>query len=65
MVFLSEGRTFGEAFCERFGLNPKDVGNLTLHATTDEILHVSATIFVNADDLEAIALRMKDKESRK
>lgn len=61
-MVVSIGSEFGKAFCEHFGLKPEVVGNITVNADVDEILHARPTIFLNAEDLEAIALKMQRKE---
>lgn len=61
---VSLGSSFGEAFCERFGLDPGVVGNVVLEANIDELLYARPMIFVTAEDLEAIAMLMKHKETQ-
>ena len=61
-IVVAIGSEFGEAFCEYFGLNPEIVGNITVNVDVDEIPPARPTIFLNAKDLEAIALKMKRKE---
>lgn len=64
MVSIATGLSFGLAFCNHFGLNPENVGVVTLKAAPDEVLHVVPEIFVSAKDLEAIALLMKNESTQ-
>jgi hypothetical protein len=52
------GQAFGVAFCQHFGLPTGQVMKVTPHVEQDEILHAKVEIFLTADDLAGIAMRM-------
>ena len=54
-----ESRIFGKAVAEQLGLDPKRVTLVTIEGSNGAQLTAQVTVAINADDLAAVAERMK------
>lgn len=54
-----ESRIFGKAMAEQLGLDPKRVTLVTIEGRNGSLLTAQVTVTIGADDLAAVAERMK------